>query len=58
MSQISRELEEQQAKNVADAMEKVFGNIPTIDYDKERLRFLQDKIREEQEKARAESAKR
>lgn len=58
MSEISRELQEQQAKDVGEAMKKVFGDIPVIDASKERLRFLQDRICEEQEKARAEVTKR
>lgn len=58
MSQINEELQAQQAKDIGEAMKKVFGDIPVIDAGKEKLRFLQDRIAEEQEKARAESAKR
>lgn len=58
MSEISRELQEQQAKDVGEAMKKIFGDIPAIDAGHERLRFLQDRITEEREKVRAESKKR
>lgn len=58
MSQISRELQEQQDKDIGKAFEKIFGDIPTIDKTKEKIRFLNDRIAEAQEKARAESEKR
>lgn len=58
MSEISRELQAQIDAEVAPVMKKMFGNIPTIDTNKERLRFLNDRIREEEEKALAESQNR
>lgn len=58
MSQINEELQAQQAKDIGKAMKEVFGDIPVIDAGKEKMRFLQDRIHEEQEKIRAESAKR
>lgn len=59
MSQINEELQRQMNADIGEAFKKVFGeSTPTIDYDKERLRFLEDRIRQEEEKARAESAKR
>jgi hypothetical protein len=54
MSEINRALQDQQAKDVGEAFKEIFGNIPVIDHSKEKLRFLQDRIAEEQQKARAE----
>lgn len=39
MSEISRELQEQQAKEIGPIMKKLFGNIPVIDAEEERKRF-------------------
>lgn len=58
MSQINEELQRQQAKDMGEAIRKVFGDIPVIDVNKEKARYLQDRITEELEKSRAESAKR
>lgn len=58
MSQINEELQAQQAKDIGKAMKEVFGDIPVIDAGKEKLRFLQERIAEEQEKVRAEAARR
>jgi hypothetical protein len=50
MSQISKDLQEQQDKNIADAMRKVFGDIPVIDAEavnREERNEVQRKITEQ-----------